>query len=460
MDLVVSGGSPLKSFTRALTCLTKFGEDIDLSIGRSELKLSSVNASRSAFGLVAFRSDFFARYSVQRRANGSRNLTLSVNGKALLSPLSPRSVNTIESCRITVTDGSAGSSSSDSDGGCRIIIRLHCLHGVIKTHKLTYSASSALYARASRAACTSSWLAPSRVLKDWTDHFHLKTSAGGGGMDEISFYHSETACVLKSFGAEVNKAVDYLGARPLGTELMVDVGDFERYDVDGQPLITINLKELKAIVVLADATDTSLDAAFTKGGSPFLVEVNADDFKADFVIATTDFDSGEPESSVKQERSDVGAPSGGGHRKQNGRASTQPRQTMLRPAAATSAAAAAPPGRPLFNAPSQQQHEDGSDGDEFGDDAGFDEEAFAEVDRVSQAYSQQQQASQQSADVPQQLRGGRHGGLFEPADPPLQEDEEPATEDDEGDLILGQSPRQTAVPPARKRIRRLSQDSD
>ncbi|KAK4047020.1 hypothetical protein OIV83_005706 [Microbotryomycetes sp. JL201] len=403
MDLIVAGGSPLKSFTRALACLTKFGEDIDLSVGRSELKLSSVNASRSAFGLVAFRSDFFARYDVHRRASGSRNLTLSVNGK------------------------------------CSFILNRR---GMPHRHSSTL---------------------PTR-----TDHFHLKTSAGGGGTDEISFYHSDTACVLKSFGAELNKAADYLGARPLGTELAVDVGDFERYDVEGQPLITINLKELKAIIVLAEATDTSLDAAFTRGGSPFLIEVNADDFKADFVIATTDFDGGGPESLVKQERADV--QSAATMRQQNGRPQTAPpsqhRQTQLhvpaRPAAAAAAAAPATSAssRPaLFNAPSQQPHQGESDEDEFGGDADFDDEAFAEIDRVSQAYSQQIEAAaatSQNATQP----GARNMMGFEPRGEPLREDDEPATEDDdddEGELILGQSPRQYAAvasPPPRKRVSR------
>ncbi|KAK4056823.1 hypothetical protein OIO90_002073 [Microbotryomycetes sp. JL221] len=322
------------------------------------------------------------------------------------------------------------------------------LKSVIKTHKLTYSPSSALYARASRATCTSSWLAPSRVLKDWTDHFHLKTGSTGGGTDEISFYHSDTACVLKSFGADVNQAVDYLGSRPLGTELMVDVGDFERYDVDGSPLITINLKELKAIIALADATETNLDAAFTQGGSPFLVEVNSDDFKADFVIATTDFDSGEPDASgsVKRERAEPVPPA----RRVNPSLPMRAQANDTTNSNANASRSGSSSARPaLFNAPSQQQQhqQDADQEDEFGNEDDFDDAAFAEIDRLSQALSQRHQASQ--GDRQQRAAAvafaPNNGTLVEE-----QEEAEPDTEDDD-DMVLGHSPPPAdAVPPNKK----------
>lgn len=40
-------------------------------------------------------------------------------------------------------------------------------------------------------------------------------------------------------------AADHLSARPLGTELTVDPEDFDRYEVVDDPIITVNLKELK-----------------------------------------------------------------------------------------------------------------------------------------------------------------------------------------------------------------------
>lgn len=74
--------------------------------------------------------------------------------------------------------------------------------GVVKTHRLTYGRASAMYAKANRASCLSHWTVSGRTLRELTDHFHLRTSGQSGGTDELSFYHHEGYCILKSFGGE------------------------------------------------------------------------------------------------------------------------------------------------------------------------------------------------------------------------------------------------------------------
>lgn len=49
----------------------------------------------------------------------------------------------------------------------RKLTRLLTSLGIIKTHRLTYSNSSMLYANASRAKCISTWSVSSKVLKEW-----------------------------------------------------------------------------------------------------------------------------------------------------------------------------------------------------------------------------------------------------------------------------------------------------
>ncbi|KAL8280610.1 hypothetical protein RQP46_006933 [Phenoliferia psychrophenolica] len=300
---IALAGSQIKEFSRCLTCLTRFGEDIDVSATAQHFKISSINSSRSAFGVFNFDPDFFSRYDLIAQPGGeSPHVSFSVTAKAFLAPLKPRSAASIESCSISLTNENPERIIDDDgiEGGeCRLVVRLHCQHGVIKTHRLTYGNSNQLYARANRGECTSFWIASSRVLKDWTDHFHLRTSSSSGGTEEISFYHGETSCRLKSFGDDPPPSGpdDALVSRPLATELVVETDDFDRYDIVGEPLITFALKEFKAIITLADTVNALLDVAFTKGGSPILIETKSDFFTATFVIATTDFDSGTPDAS-------------------------------------------------------------------------------------------------------------------------------------------------------------------
>jgi len=178
---------------------------------------------------------------------------LSVFSQALLSPLRPRSANTIESCSIVVgsEDPTIPLEPGVDAGECRIIIRLHCQHGshfplsppsllqstntresitgVVKTHRLTYGNPNVNnWARFDKNHCDSSWKASSKILKEWsahpflssiplslrmqvywweewgkgacrTDHFYLR-SGTHALTDEITFYCSPLACRLKSFG--------------------------------------------------------------------------------------------------------------------------------------------------------------------------------------------------------------------------------------------------------------------
>lgn len=68
-------------FTRALTCLTKFGEEIDISATAKSFRISSVNSSRSAFAVFVFDPKFFSRYDLLEGQEGPMARMFSLLGK-------------------------------------------------------------------------------------------------------------------------------------------------------------------------------------------------------------------------------------------------------------------------------------------------------------------------------------------------------------------------------------------
>lgn len=54
----------MTDFRSALQCLTKLGEDLDFSCAPDRLSVSTVNSSRTAFGIVHFYPRFFTRYDI------------------------------------------------------------------------------------------------------------------------------------------------------------------------------------------------------------------------------------------------------------------------------------------------------------------------------------------------------------------------------------------------------------
>ncbi|GAA5924704.1 hypothetical protein JCM1841_006390 [Sporobolomyces salmonicolor] len=408
MELNISGGMALRNFTRALSCLARFGEELDFIAANDKLSISTVNSSRTAFGVVSFYPRFFVEYALD---DPSKQFKFSVTGKALLSPLKPRSANTIESCSIAVGSEDPGSllEPGVDAGACRIVIRLHCQHGVVKTHRLTYGNPNVNnWARFHREQSTSSWTASSKVLKEWTDHFYLRSGANAS-TDEITFYCGPIACRLRSFNdtsSEQNISEnDLIASRPLTTELVVDVEDFDNYDVPDEQIITFALKEFKAIIVLADLLSVPISAYFTHGGRPLMIQLAGDHFETRFVVATTDYDSGSAGSSaergLKRETSDSGSvppppvhARGGGGARSSGRTNANAAAGPSRASGMGSGATSS--NRPLFNpapTPSPAPHHvfpDNND-DEF-DFGGMGEQdlfndpdaAFAEIDQLSQ----------------------------------------------------------------------------
>ncbi|GAA5940090.1 uncharacterized protein JCM15063_001700 [Sporobolomyces koalae] len=395
MEVNIEGGLPLKHFTRALTCLTRFGDELDFLVTRTKTSISTVNSSRTAFAVVHLYPRFFQHYAL---LDDLAHFKFSVNGKALLSPLRPRSANTIESCSIVVgsEDPNMPLEPGVDAGECRIVIRMHCQHGVVKTHRLTYSNPNVnAWARFDKSDCTSTWKASSKILKEWTDHFHLRT--GNHALtDEITFYCSQLACRLKSFIDTASEQSlsenEIMSTRPLTTELSVATEDFDLWDLSDSQVITFALKEFKAIITLSDSLALPITAHFTKGGRPLMIEIEGDHLEAKYVIATTDYDSG----SV--------TPSGGNHVASNGGIKREPSESVPRrdsvrddtdrnqrlfnpatpspapPRLGTLQQQSAPTG------PRRDNHEDEEDDEDGFGWGGFEnaDAAFAEIDHLSQ----------------------------------------------------------------------------
>ncbi|GAA5904417.1 uncharacterized protein JCM6883_006485 [Sporobolomyces salmoneus] len=434
MEVNIEGGLPLKHFTRALNCLTKFGDELDVIVSRDKCSFSTVNSSRTAFAVLHFFPSFFQDYQLNPGAD-SQLFKFSVNGKALLSPLRPKSVNTIESVEIQVGSGSEDPNLRRLEPGvdageCRIIVRLNCQHGVVKTHRLTYSNPNVgNWARFDKSNCTSTWKASSKILKEWTDHFYLKTGTHTF-TDEITFYCSELACRLKSFvdtSSEQNLSEnEIMTSRPLTTELSIATEDFDLWDVSNRTVVTFALKEFKAIVNLSEALSLPITAHFTEGGRPLMVEVEGDYLEAKFVIATSNYDaaagsvsnssgssraSAATEGSVKREKSESISQRQNGRRESTSGSERGGARKDYAKLFNTPTPSPAPQPRPVSTSqPQEQQREQEEDDYDYG---GFEDDAaaFAEIDQLSQAASQRQSTQEP---VERTTGGGGGGGAMGP----------------------------------------------
>ena len=182
------------AFTRALACLSRYGDDLVINANPDSVLIQSVNSAKSAYCSFEYKPEFFSRYSFgskSRREQGfsarSRSIPMraggasgqTVNGgsgsgrteterccyqvltrvccsdlylkvcflrkiydlQALLSILKQRSIEkSLEKCEISIVEGSQDSRScADEDVDSlesKLVIRLHCKNGTLTRYHI------------------------------------------------------------------------------------------------------------------------------------------------------------------------------------------------------------------------------------------------------------------------------------------------------------------------------------
>ncbi|KAI8922523.1 Rad9/Ddc1 [Powellomyces hirtus] len=254
MEAVLSSVA-LKPLAKILQCLGKIGEDLYIQSRPNKLLFATVNASRSACAHFTLHPGFFDTYSAEEHVVDEHGRDTGASScHVLLKPLMNifrhgKAMDNVESCRMKLQ------SAGDQD---RLVIVLHCKHGVLKTHKLHFELCDPLAAIYSKNASPHKWTISSKITHDWLLHFSNK-------LEEIAMRCKPDSIALKSFTETIAAdEEDQLGCRTLQTELQVDVEDFDMYDVKGDSEIIFDLKNLKAILSFADQMGQPVSAFFNE----------------------------------------------------------------------------------------------------------------------------------------------------------------------------------------------------
>lgn len=184
MNATINGQDNLKHLFRALSCISKVGDQVAFEGYADKLVLSALNSSKSALATITFSSQFFESYQLHpANATKSTEAEATVVCKLLAKPLlavfrqrvsasKDRDVS-IEWCDIRIED-----SGNASNGESRLVVVFHCRYGVLKTYRLIYEESEVLHAVTDQARLTNEWSIRPQNLKDLLDHF-------SGRADEI-----------------------------------------------------------------------------------------------------------------------------------------------------------------------------------------------------------------------------------------------------------------------------------
>ncbi|KAJ7462242.1 Rad9-domain-containing protein [Mycena galericulata] len=282
--------SALKPFTRALTCLSRYGEDLAIYATSETISLSTTNSSKSAYCRFKYARQFFSKYSVgspDAWANVEDD-TCVVTGqlltKSLLSILRHKTVEkSVERCELSIVEGAQDSDRSEEDRDgleSKLIVRLHCKHGVVKTHRLLLLTLTSFLAPGVPDANNESHLTVGpRAIRDMLEQF-----PAGRSDPQLIWNFGESDVEVKSF----ESSLDAKGKNELSTELTISADEFDLYDVYSTPTtIAFHLREFNATIAFAESMSLALELRFTDPAAPLFIDVDGDNSDTLFVISTS-----------------------------------------------------------------------------------------------------------------------------------------------------------------------------
>ncbi|KAG2150578.1 Rad9-domain-containing protein [Suillus clintonianus] len=281
----------LKPFIRALTCLSRYGDDVVICANPEHLTLSATNSSLSAYCHFQYGRRFFSRYKFRDGVaqDGVQDVKGQLLAKTFLSILKHKMTEkTVERCEFTLVEATDLYDQDEPDEDqdtleSRLIIRLHCKHGIVKTHRLTLLIpTSSLSPGIQDPFSVSRLTIGPRAIKDITEHF--PNARGAKSDPRLIWTFGDTEVEVKT----LESSIDTRGKAQLSTELNISADEFDVYDVYASPTtIAFHLREFNATIAFAESMGLCLDLRFTVPAAPLFIDVDGDESECRFVISTS-----------------------------------------------------------------------------------------------------------------------------------------------------------------------------
>lgn len=265
MDCVATGGN-VKVLAKAIHSLSRIGEELYLEPTEDGLTLRAVNSSRSAFACFLMSPLFFQRY--QAPPDQAFRCKMPIKSVQTVFRSLSSLERSVEKCRIEMNNQKS-----------RLRITLHCKHGLLKTHNLSFQDCECLQAVFDKDNCTNVLRAQPRLWVDTVLHFPPS-------LEEVCVSVSSDRVWLRNHVED-----DADSSKAMMTELCLSSEEFDHFVIGSQTSITFCLKELRGLLVFAETAGLPISMYFDEPGSPVVLSVSDSVLDANFVLATLSEDA-------------------------------------------------------------------------------------------------------------------------------------------------------------------------
>ncbi|KAK7205537.1 Rad9-domain-containing protein [Myxozyma melibiosi] len=318
--VTISSGAHFRDWSRSVNALARISDKILIEAKKDQLKLCCCNSSRSAFSFIEFQDDFFERYVFKptplntpgRSSTGAyasstpnfqainrvpQSIAIELQTRFFVSIFRRHEKDpSVDRCELYLDNVAAE---------CRLVVILHCKHGITKTYRLSYENARAYRVLHSLNDYPNSFSIRARVLHEYIEHTSARAEA-------FSIKFARDEIVLTSFTEIVRKSAAEVLKQPLQTAIHVSSIDFDDVTVGEDEEAVFSLKEFRTLVMLADSLDTIIQGSFDAPTLPIVFQFETESMKCVFLLFT-----GEPSSSATNQSTTSAAvpprrPVGGG----------------------------------------------------------------------------------------------------------------------------------------------------
>lgn len=263
MKCVIPGGN-VKIVAKAIHALAKIGDEMYVQPQSNNLSFRAVNMANSAYADFTFYENYFSYYDFNDLEEDEA-LKCKISMRSAMTVFKTPNVidKQVETCHIELKPNADF-----------LFITLNYKNSIIKKHILPIIDCEKLQAKYVKDGATNQLSAQSIVLADAIQNFQQN-------LIEITLEILQQKVLLRNYIDDTSNI-----ANITRTQLVLFRGEFDKYSVNTETVITFCMKELRAILNFAEFVKLPINIYLETAGRPAVFVIKNSTFEANLVLST------------------------------------------------------------------------------------------------------------------------------------------------------------------------------
>ncbi|XP_032677995.1 cell cycle checkpoint control protein RAD9A [Odontomachus brunneus] len=268
MKCVIPGGN-VKILAKAIHMLAKIGDEMYVNPQQESISFSTVNMAKSAYSDFTFHKNFFSYYVLgDLEEEETQKCKISMRSVMTIFKSAHTLDKYVETCHINL-----------EINACNLVFILKYRNGINKSYLSPILDDEKLQASYTKTGMTNELTSRARTLIDALQNFQQN-------LIEITLEVTPQKLLLRNYVDDAS-VLQHITR----TQLVLSVGEFDRYVIGNETVVTFCLKEFRAFLTFSESVGVPVSAHFETAGSPVLFILKNQGFEVNLVLSTLSPDS-------------------------------------------------------------------------------------------------------------------------------------------------------------------------